>query len=60
MSSGETQPVGDHEDNYFGEFLEQYRKSCAGLHIDYRLTRTDQSVESFIRAYLQERRRLSK
>ena len=44
----------------FGEFLEQYRKSCAGLHIDYRLTRTDQSVESFIRAYLQERRRLSK
>jgi uncharacterized protein (DUF58 family) len=44
----------------FGEFLEQYRKSCAGLHIDYRLTRTDQSVESFVRAYLQERRRLSK
>jgi uncharacterized protein (DUF58 family) len=44
----------------FGEFLEQYRKTCAGLHIDYRIARTDQSVESFVRAYLQERRRLSK
>ncbi len=44
----------------FGEFLEQYRKTCAGLHIDYRLARTDQSVETFVRAYLQDRRRHSK
>jgi len=44
----------------FEKFLDHYRKSCAGLHIDYQVVRTDQPVESFIRAYLQERRRLSK
>lgn len=44
----------------FGAFLEQYRDACAGLHIDYRLACTDQPLESFIRAYLEERRRLSK
>ena len=44
----------------FGEFLDQYRKTCAGLHIDFRLARTDQSVESFVRSYLQDRRRHSK
>lgn len=44
----------------FGAFLEQYRKTCAGLNIDYRLARTDQPMESFVRAYLQERQRCSK
>jgi uncharacterized protein (DUF58 family) len=44
----------------FGEFLEQYRRGCEGLKIDYRLARTDQSVETYVRAYLEERRRLSK
>ena len=44
----------------FGEFLEKYRKACAGMNIDYRLVRTDQSLESFARAYLMERRRYSK
>lgn len=44
----------------FGAFLEQYRDTCAGLHIDYRLARTDQHLESFVRAYLEERRRLSR
>ncbi len=44
----------------FGEFLDQYRKTCAGLRIDYRVVRSDETVETFIRAYLQERRRLSK
>jgi uncharacterized protein (DUF58 family) len=44
----------------FGAFLEQYRKACAGMNIDYRLVRTDQPLESFIRAYLEERRRLSR
>ncbi len=44
----------------FGAFLEQYRKMCAALRIDYRLARTDQPVDNFARAYLQERRRLSK
>ena len=44
----------------FGEFLDQYRKACAGMNIDYRVIRTDQPMETTIRAYLQERRRLSK
>lgn len=44
----------------FGEFLDEYRKICAGLHIDYRLALTDQPLDSFIRAYLEERRRLSR
>jgi len=44
----------------FNEFLEQYRRACEGLKIDYRLARTDQSAEAYIRAYLEERRRLSK
>jgi len=44
----------------FGEFMEGYRKSCAEMNIDYRLVRTDQSIESYVRAYLEERRRLSR
>lgn len=46
--------------NVFGAFLEQYQKMCAGMNIDYRLVRTDQPIEAFVRAYLEERRRLSK
>jgi hypothetical protein len=30
------------------------------MNIDYRLARTDQTVETYVRAYLEERRRLSK
>jgi len=44
----------------FGEFLEQYRQRCAELKIDYRLARTDCNIDTFVRAYLEERRRLSK
>jgi len=44
----------------FGAFLEQYQKACAGMNIDYRLVQTDQALESFVRAYLEERRRLSR
>ena len=44
----------------FGAFLEQYKKTCAGMNIDYRLVRTDQPLETFVRAYLEERRRCSK
>ena len=43
----------------FGAFLERNQKACAGLNIDYRLTPTDQPIEDFIRAYLQERRRMA-
>ncbi len=42
----------------FGEFLEFYRVSCQGMKVDYRLVRTDQPVETYARAYLEERRRL--
>jgi uncharacterized protein (DUF58 family) len=42
----------------FGAFLEHYRTTCEGMKVDYRLVRTDQSVETYIRAYLEERRRL--
>ena len=44
----------------FGEFLERNRKMCATMNIDYRVCRTDTNMETFVRAYLEERRRCSK
>jgi len=44
----------------FGQFIDQYRQSCAGMKIDYRIARTDQTYDDFIRAYLTERVRLSR
>jgi uncharacterized protein (DUF58 family) len=44
----------------FEAFIEKYRKSFAGMNIDYRVVRTDQPLDTFVRAYLEERRRLSK
>ena len=44
----------------FGAYLERMQSHCAGLNIDYRLARTDQPLETFVRAYLSERKRLSK
>jgi uncharacterized protein (DUF58 family) len=44
----------------FSAFLDDCRKPCTELNIDYRLARTDQSPELFARAYLEERKRLSK
>jgi len=44
----------------FGAFLEQYRTTCEGMKVDYRVARTDQPSEEYVRAYLEERRRLSK
>lgn len=44
----------------FNEFLERHRKACAGMNIDYRIVRTDQPVDTFVRAYLEERKRMSK
>lgn len=52
--------LADEYRKVFGAFLERYRKACAGLNIDYRVVRTGEPLESFVRAYLQERRRLSK
>ncbi|MDA3924220.1 MAG: DUF58 domain-containing protein [Kiritimatiellae bacterium] len=42
----------------FGAFLEHYRVSCQGMKVDYRLVKTDQQVDTYARAYLEERRRL--
>ncbi len=39
-------------------FLEYYRVSCEGMKVDYRLVKTDQKVDTYARAYLEERRRL--
>ncbi len=44
----------------FGAFLDQYRQTCAGMRIDYRLVRTDHAVDDFVRAYMTERQRLSR
>jgi hypothetical protein len=42
------------------QFLNAYRCPCAELNIDYRLANTGHSVETLVRAYLEERRRLSR
>lgn len=44
----------------FGKFIDQYRQACAGMKIDYRIARTDQTYDDFIRAYLTERVKLSR
>lgn len=43
-----------------GEFIDKYRKACAEMKIDYRLLKTDEPIDTFIRAYLEERKRLSR
>jgi uncharacterized protein (DUF58 family) len=52
--------VGDAYRKAFGAYLEQMQDHCVGLNIDYRLARTDQPLETFVRAYLDERKRLSR
>jgi len=44
----------------FQDFLNQYREFAQSMKIDYRIARTDAHLEEFVRAYLEERRRLSK
>jgi uncharacterized protein (DUF58 family) len=44
----------------FGAFLDGYRQACAELKVDYRLCRTDEPADTFVRAYLEERRRASR
>ena len=63
LETGETLAVNprglaDEYRKVFGEFLLQYQNACAGLNIDYRLVKTDQNLEDFVRAYLQERKRI--
>ncbi len=52
--------LGNDYRKLFGEFLDRWQKTCAGMKIDYRVARTDQPIDTFVKAYLMERRRLSK
>ncbi len=42
------------------EFLAHYQQQCVEMRIDYRLVNTSEPPETFVRAYLDERRKLSK
>ena len=44
----------------FDVFLEQYRKPCAEMMIDYRLVKTSEDTGLFVRSFLEERKRFSK
>lgn len=44
----------------FGQFIDQYRKSCSELKIDYRIALTNKPYDEFIRTYMTERQRLSR
>jgi uncharacterized protein (DUF58 family) len=44
----------------FRAFLDTYRQRCAELRIDYRLADTRREVGPYVRAYLQERKRLAR
>jgi len=44
----------------FTEFLDVYRAACAEQKIDYRLVNTQEPVDTFVRAYLEERKRYAK
>jgi hypothetical protein len=43
-----------------GQFIDDYRKACSEMKVDYRLVKTDEPVDNFVRAYLEERKRLSR
>jgi len=44
----------------FADFLEKYRKPCAEMNIDYRMVNISQNMSSFVRSFLEERKRCSK
>ena len=44
----------------FGKFIEQYRKSCSEMKIDFRIALTNKPFDDFIRTYMTERQRLSR
>ena len=52
--------IGDAYRKIFGEYLERMQRHCQGLNIDYRLVRSDQPLETFVRAYLTERKTLTR
>jgi uncharacterized protein (DUF58 family) len=44
----------------FAAFLEEYRRPCAEMNIDYRMADTREPVDTLVRAYLEERKRLAR
>ncbi len=52
--------VGEAYRKLFGEFIDGYRKACSEMRIDYRLASTEEPLDTFARAYLEERKRLSR
>lgn len=52
--------VADEYRQALAAFIEEYRSAAARMAIDYRLVRTHQPLDGFVRAYLEERRRLSR
>lgn len=52
--------IADAYREVFGEFLDGYRKACAEMKIDYRLVNIREPLDTFVRAYLEERKRLSR
>ena len=54
------QALMDEYRQLMGAFIEEYRGAAARMAIDYRLVRTNQPLDGFVRAYLEERRRLSR
>ena len=44
----------------FGTFLDTYRNACAEMKADYRICRTNEPPDTFVRAYLEERKRASR
>lgn len=65
METGETvvvdpRAIADDYRKVFGEFLEGYRKPCAEMNVDYRMVKTNEPFDTFVRAYLEERKRFSR
>jgi uncharacterized protein (DUF58 family) len=65
METGETvvvdpKAIADNYRTVFGEFLEGYRKPFAEMNVDYRMIKTNEPFDTFVRAYLEERKRFSR
>lgn len=65
METGETliadpRALADAYQKEINDFIEQYRQPCAEMNIDYRVVNTGLPLDTFVRAYLEERRRLSR
>jgi uncharacterized protein (DUF58 family) len=65
METGESlmadpRAIADKYREVFGNFLEGYRKPFTEMKVDYRMVKTDEPFDTFVRAYLEERKRFSR